>query len=89
MTGLKSPESINLEMCPKVMKSCCQYQDQILMYSNWSQSGESDNLKAKMVNIQGVYTQLFDQLILVRKLAKNTFKLLKEKEVSNCKELSR
>ena len=89
MTGMITPLDQPLEMCPQIQKSCCNYDDEMMIYSNWSYGKEEENLIERMEWHQDLFNDLIHQFMRTKKFSEKLMKVLETKAVSNCKILAR
>ena len=87
MTGVEKPIVEKIEMCPKIINSCCLKEDQMIMYLNFIQGGELQNIKDYYKKISDTYQELLETLEKVKSLAV-TIKANISKNVANCKMLA-
>lgn len=78
-----------LEVCPQVIDSCCNKDDEMLIYQYWDFGKEQETLEGRMEWHQDVYDDLIHQLKRAKELAEDVMVRLKKKTVSNCKILAR
>lgn len=89
LIGLQYPEEMDLDMCPKVKRSCCKVSDQLNIYKNWIQDKEKSRLKKRFKFHRKVYYKMLDASLEIFKRAKALNEELKNRSTSNCKVLAR
>lgn len=87
MTGVDQAINEKIEMCPKIVNSCCLKEDQMIMFLNLIQGGELQNIKDYYKKIIDTYEELLTTLAKVQELAA-TVKANISKNVANCKMLA-
>lgn len=88
-TGSKSPGAETIEMCPTLRNTCCLKKDQLIIYRQWNDSKQSQNLEKRFTYFKSIYNKLLSTLEKTKSRAEKTYSLLEKKPVSNCKVLSK
>lgn len=87
MKGRLVPESEKIEMCPKVINSCCEKEDQVIMFISFVHGGQLQSIKDYYTKVMSEYKSLLDTLAKVQEYAANVKANILRK-VSNCRLLA-
>lgn len=87
LTGVDIPIIEKIEMCPKIVRSCCLKQDQPILFTNFIHGGEDQTVIDHYSRVVGTYNNLIEKLVDVQEFAK-TVKNNIIKKIANCKLLA-
>lgn len=52
-------------MCPSIKKSCCRKEDQEVIYTNWIEGQEEENVNKRFEENSEIYKKLLDNIVKV------------------------
>jgi hypothetical protein len=87
MIGSPNPHALNLEMCPSVNKTCCLRRDQMMMYNKWINMKEKEFIIKLFEGARETYVKFLHMLGEVETLVQGMMHGLRNKRISNCKQL--
>ena len=87
MKGRLIPEAEKIEMCPKVVNSCCEKEDQVIMFISFIHGGQLQAIKDYYSKVLDDYKNLLNTLAKVQEYAANVKANILRK-VSNCRLLA-
>ena len=87
LSGKKIPSIDKIEMCPSIVRSCCQQTDQQIIYANFIHGGEYQSVVDHYMRVSGIYSNLIEKLTEVQDFAKSVKNNI-VKKVANCKLLA-
>ena len=88
LEGLKTSKTLELNMCPEIRESCCEYADQLIIYNNWITSNEKSILEKHYQRFSKFYTKLMQIFLIASNKANEIVELQKTKSIGNCKLLA-
>lgn len=83
--GLTTPSPNPLLLCPDVKLSCCTKTDQIILYENFVERKEEDDMNTRFKYIQSIYEDFLLATATVHSQAAKLLKKYSFKKISNCK----
>ena len=88
LDGLEESKEMEFNMCPDIQESCCEFEDQLIIYDNWIKSNEKKILENHYKIFTKFYTKIMQVFLIASNKAKNIEEIQKTKQIGNCKLLA-
>lgn len=87
--GRENPRPTHLKLCPRVINSCCTRKDQVVLFNNWVNKNEANNLRAKFINYTNTIGEFFEVAKNVTIAAKQVIDYTDLLDPGECKSMAR